>query len=65
MSIQSVVACRPAAQPPLLHAWLAVEAALVRWRQRRELLTLDDRTLRDIGIDHYDAVQEAAKGWRE
>lgn len=46
-------------------AWLAVETAWHRRSQRRELLTLDDRVLEDMGISRYDAWQEAAKGWRQ
>ncbi|MEM7122158.1 MAG: DUF1127 domain-containing protein [Pseudomonadota bacterium] len=38
---------------------------LLRWhelsRQRRQLARLDERTLRDIGITHYDARQEARR----
>jgi uncharacterized protein YjiS (DUF1127 family) len=30
-------------------------------RQRRQLLTLDDRTLRDIGLSHADVHREAAR----
>ena len=38
---------------------------LRRWqdlqRQRAQLLRLDERTLRDIGISHYEARQEARR----
>jgi uncharacterized protein YjiS (DUF1127 family) len=45
-------------------------AVLDIWRQRlrsrRELVLLDDRSLRDIGLTRYDAVREARKPfWRE
>ena len=37
-----------------------------RARQRRRLLELDDRMLRDIGVSRADAVREAAKPfWQE
>lgn len=35
------------------------------YRQRRELLALDDRTLKDIGISRADAFREGSKPfWR-
>ena len=38
---------------------------LRRWRelarQRSQLARLDERTLRDIGVSHYDARQEARR----
>jgi uncharacterized protein YjiS (DUF1127 family) len=45
-------------------------AVLDMWRQRlrsrRELVMLDDRSLRDIGLTRYDALREARKPfWRE
>ena len=43
----------------LVHCWLQ------RRRQRRALARLDDRLLRDIGVDAADAVAEVAKPfWR-
>jgi uncharacterized protein YjiS (DUF1127 family) len=36
-------------------------AAAARWRERRILETLDDRTLRDIGISRSQALAEARK----
>lgn len=48
----------------LLRAWLAAEAALVRRRERRRLLSLNDHLLKDIGLSRCDAVREADKGWR-
>ncbi len=48
----------------LLRAWLAVEAALIRRRQRRQLLSLSDPLLKDIGLSRCDAYREADKGWR-
>ncbi len=43
---------------------------LVQWRerarQRRQLLELNDRLLRDIGIDRINAVREGTKPfWRD
>ncbi len=48
----------------LFAAWLAIEAALERRRQRCLLLALDDRALKDFGVSRCDAEREAAKGWR-
>ena len=37
-----------------------------RARQRRRLLELDDRMLKDIGVSRADAVREASKPfWQE
>jgi uncharacterized protein YjiS (DUF1127 family) len=50
--------------------WLArVGEVLLTWseraRQRRELASLDEKLLRDIGISRADAIGEAAKPfWR-
>jgi uncharacterized protein YjiS (DUF1127 family) len=47
-----------------LIAWLRATAA--RWRERRILETLDDRTLRDIGISRSQALVEARKPfWKQ
>jgi uncharacterized protein YjiS (DUF1127 family) len=44
-------------------AWIV--AAARRWRQRRMLKTLDERTLHDIGISRSQALAEARKPfWR-
>jgi uncharacterized protein YjiS (DUF1127 family) len=40
-----------------------LERALERWRQRRFLLTLDERMLKDVAISRCDAEREAAKRW--
>jgi uncharacterized protein YjiS (DUF1127 family) len=41
--------------------WLSIE----RGRQRRALVRLDDRLLRDIGLTRLDVLQETAKPfWR-
>jgi uncharacterized protein YjiS (DUF1127 family) len=67
---------RPAAEPWLSRACQALQAALTvaadtistwreRVRMRRQLLLLDDRLLRDIGIDRLQARSEAEKPfWR-
>lgn len=51
-----------------VHTWrevcAGVVAGLERWRQRRRLLALDERMLRDIGISRCDAEREARKRWR-
>lgn len=44
--------------------WHAFEDSVERWRQRRLLLALDDRMLKDIGLSRCDAEREAAKRWR-
>lgn len=46
-------------------AWGVVERILRRQRERKTLLELDDRSLRDIGISREDAVREGCKPmWR-
>jgi uncharacterized protein YjiS (DUF1127 family) len=50
--------------------WRRALALIRTWRQRlrsrQELVMLDDRTLRDISLTRYDALQEARKPfWRE
>jgi uncharacterized protein YjiS (DUF1127 family) len=67
---------RPGSETWLPHAWSALHAALAaavdtiatwreRARMRRHLLLLDDRLLRDIGIDRLLAQSEAEKPfWR-
>jgi uncharacterized protein YjiS (DUF1127 family) len=42
-------------------AWILTAAG--RWRQRRMLKTLDERTLHDIGISRSQALAEARKPW--
>jgi len=43
-----------------------LRAAVARWRERRILETLDDRTLRDIGIGRSQALAEARKPcWKQ
>lgn len=43
----------------LAHVLTALDVA----RQRRALLRLDDRMLKDIGISRYDAVREAERNF--
>ncbi|MDG4553204.1 MAG: DUF1127 domain-containing protein [Candidatus Competibacter sp.] len=44
-------------------AWLHDRHAV--YRQRRELLALDDRMLKDIGLSRVDALRESGKPfWR-
>jgi uncharacterized protein YjiS (DUF1127 family) len=49
--------------------WKAAEFAMTaqeRRRQRRALMMLDDRLLKDVGISRLDAEREATKPfWRE
>lgn len=46
-----------------IYRWFG--AALERRQSRRELLELDERTLRDIGVSREDVEREAAKPfWR-
>lgn len=44
--------------------WQRMSDALERWRQRRLLLTLDERTLKDLALSRCDVEREAAKRWR-
>jgi len=43
------------AVPDTLYTWQR------RYRMRREMLLLDDRLLRDMGINRYDAQREARR----
>ena len=50
--------------------WATMASALGEWRRRlrdrRALAAMSDRSLRDIGITRFDALQEAHKPfWRE
>ncbi|KAA3628906.1 MAG: DUF1127 domain-containing protein [Proteobacteria bacterium] len=45
----------------LFNLWRTLEIWQARARQRRDLLDLDDRLLRDIGINRADAEREARK----
>ncbi len=54
----------------LSKAFRALVGTLETWQervdQRRHLLELDERLLRDIGLSRYDVQREAAKPfWRE
>ena len=44
-------------------AFARLAACLAVARERRELLDLDPRALRDIGIDRLDAIQEARRSF--
>lgn len=47
------------------HAWAALARMQQRRRERRQLAELDERLLRDIGIERADALREARKPfWR-
>jgi uncharacterized protein YjiS (DUF1127 family) len=48
-------------QSALLQLWMSLEATLLRRHQRRQLLALDNRMLKDIGISRCDAWQEASR----
>lgn len=54
-----------ARRPTAARRRLSVIETIALWshrvRTRRELARLDDRMLRDIGIDPYEAEREAAK----
>lgn len=55
-----------AARDMFLRASQTLRTWYERRKQRRWLFRLDDRLLRDIGIDKVTAMQEAAKPfWRE
>lgn len=50
--------------------WARMVSELAEWRRRlrdrRALAAMSDRSLRDIGVTRYDALQEANKPfWRE
>jgi uncharacterized protein YjiS (DUF1127 family) len=45
----------------MVAALARLERALKRRRERRELMTLDDMTLKDIGISRADAQREAMR----
>lgn len=45
----------------LLMLWLRIESWQERARQRRALLALDERLLKDIGLTRADAVREGRK----
>jgi uncharacterized protein YjiS (DUF1127 family) len=51
----------PAARRPVLGLLATLELWAERHRQRRALLKLGDHTLKDIGVSHADAWQEASK----
>ncbi|GAB4358908.1 MAG: hypothetical protein Kow006_27670 [Gammaproteobacteria bacterium] len=49
----------------LREIWLTVERWQERAKERRALLALDDRLLRDIGLSRADALREGSKPfWR-
>lgn len=74
--LHGVLTDRPVQEPWLPRAWQtlhgafeAAAAAISTWRERarmrQQLLLLDDRLLRDIGIDRLEARSEAEKPfWR-
>lgn len=74
--LHGALTARPLSEPWLPRAWRALEAALQdvadaiwTWRERakmrHQLLMLDDRLLRDIGITRLQARSEAEKPfWR-
>jgi uncharacterized protein YjiS (DUF1127 family) len=70
--LYGALAPRPLREPWLATAWRSLDAALrhavdviLTWRERartrRQLLTFDDRLLKDIGITRLDARSEAEK----
>jgi uncharacterized protein YjiS (DUF1127 family) len=74
--LHGTLTARPLSEPWLPRAWRALHAALrpaadtiSTWRERakmrNQLLMLDDRLLRDIGITRLEARSEAEKPfWR-
>jgi uncharacterized protein YjiS (DUF1127 family) len=74
--LYGALATRPLREPWLARAWKSLDAMLqhaadsiLTWRERastrRQLLMLDDRLLKDIGITRLDAQSEAEKPfWR-
>jgi uncharacterized protein YjiS (DUF1127 family) len=76
MPLYGTLATRPVREPWLARAWRSLDAALqhavdvvLTWRERtktrRQLVMLDDRLLKDIGITRLDAQGEAEKPfWR-
>jgi uncharacterized protein YjiS (DUF1127 family) len=76
MPLYGTLATRRVREPWLARAWRSLDAALqhavdaiLTWRERvrtrRQLLMLDDRLLKDIGITRLDAQGEAEKPfWR-
>ena len=57
---------RPKGEPLTRRIWhlaLALELALAVRRERRMLLGLDDRTLRDIGFGRSEAYTEAQRSF--
>ena len=60
----------PAVKPFIGSAWIIPNAIYAlakiarmqeRWRQRQQLLVLDERLLTDIGLSRRDAIEEACK----
>lgn len=50
---------------PLSRLAYTLETWLLRWHRRRELGSLDDEQLNDVGIPRADAAREAGKPfWR-
>lgn len=61
---------RPASLPPMSRLVLAVAVRVLAWetraRTRKQLGRLDDRILRDIGLDPLTAEAEATRPfWRD
>jgi uncharacterized protein YjiS (DUF1127 family) len=51
------------------HVWTTMASVIREWRRRsrdrRTLVAMSDRSLRDIGLTRYDAAREASKPfWR-
>jgi uncharacterized protein YjiS (DUF1127 family) len=49
---------------PLFAGWQRLSDALERWRQRRLLLALSERMLKDLALSRCDVEREAGKRWR-
>lgn len=64
-SVHHPVSVRALIRDALRGAWSTFKTWSARYRQRRELLTLSDRMLKDIGISRAQAEDEGNKPFWE